>query len=191
MVVLQAKSKWTNRQRVLIICSRGASYRTRHLMQDFRNLMPHSKSDNKMDKRKSLVLINEVAEIANCSKCLYFENRKHTVSFLYIAKDCTPGLFAHFCFISIVACSFIFFAEEAYGEWVFQDVYLWISNIAIGPSAKFLVHNVHTMDELRMSGNCLKGSRPVLSFDCVFDSQPHLTLIKQLLVQVFVLKNSP
>ncbi|VDN27308.1 unnamed protein product, partial [Gongylonema pulchrum] len=47
-------------------------------MQDFRNLMPHSKSDNKLDKRMSLVLINEIAEIANCSKCLYFENRKHT-----------------------------------------------------------------------------------------------------------------
>lgn len=53
----------------------------RHLMKDFLNLMPHSKSDNKLDKKKSLVLINEIAEIANCTKCLYFENRKHTVSF--------------------------------------------------------------------------------------------------------------
>ncbi|VDN22648.1 unnamed protein product [Gongylonema pulchrum] len=41
------------------------------------------------------------------------------------------------------------------------------------------------MDELRMSGNCLKGSRPVLSFDGAFDSQPHLALIKQLFLETF------
>ncbi|KAL4003893.1 Brix domain family protein [Acanthocheilonema viteae] len=139
----QVKSKWRNRERVLIFCSRGASYRMRHLMKDFLNLMPHSKSDNKLDKKKSLVLINEIAEIANCTKCLYFENRKHT------------------------------------------DLYLWISNITHGPSVKFLVHNVHTMDEVRMSGNCLKGSRPVLSFDSTFDSRTHFSLIKQLLMQTF------
>uniref|UniRef100_A0A8R1TZD5 Ribosome biogenesis protein BRX1 homolog n=1 Tax=Onchocerca volvulus TaxID=6282 RepID=A0A8R1TZD5_ONCVO len=139
----EVKSKWTNRERVLIFCSRGASYRMRHLMKDFLSLMPHSKSDNKLDKKKSLVLINEISEIANCTKCLYFENRKHT------------------------------------------DLYLWISNTTYGPSAKFLVHNVHTMDEMRMSGNCLKGSRPVLSFDSAFDSQPHFSLIKQLFMQTF------
>ncbi|KAM3722870.1 Ribosome biogenesis protein [Dirofilaria immitis] len=139
----QVKSKWTNRERVLIFCSRGASYRIRHLMKDFLNLMPHSKSENKMDKNKCLVLINEIAEIANCTKCLYFENRKHT------------------------------------------DMYLWISNTTYGPSVKFSVLNVHTMDEIRMSGNCLKGSRPVLSFDSTFDSQPHFSLIKELLMQTF------
>ncbi|VDK80746.1 unnamed protein product [Litomosoides sigmodontis] len=58
----QVRSKWTNRERVLVFCSRGASYRMRHLMKDFLNLMPHSKSDNKLDKKKSLVLINEIAE---------------------------------------------------------------------------------------------------------------------------------
>lgn len=72
----------------------------------------------------------------------------------------------------------------------FQDLYLWISNTTYGPSAKFLVHNVHTMDEMRMSGNCLKGSRPVLSFNSTFDSQPHFSLIKQLLMQVILLQIS-
>ncbi|VDN06831.1 unnamed protein product [Thelazia callipaeda] len=141
--VEQVKSKWTNRERVLVFCSRGASYRTRHLMKDFRNLMPNSKADNKMDSKKSLVLINEIAEMANCTKCLYFESRKRT------------------------------------------DLYLWLSNITHGPSVKFLVHNIHTMDELRLSGNCLKGSRPVLSFDSSFDSQPCFALIKELLKQTF------
>ena len=43
---------------------------------------------------------------------------------------------------------------------------------------------VHTMEELRLSGNHLKGSRPVLSFDKTFDEQPHYRLTKELLKQV-------
>jgi ribosome biogenesis protein BRX1 len=41
------------------------------------------------------------------------------------------------------------------------------------------------MDELHFTGNCLKGSRPILSFDSTFDSQPHLQLIKELFTHVF------
>jgi ribosome biogenesis protein BRX1 len=39
------------------------------------------------------------------------------------------------------------------------------------------------MEELAFSGNCLKGSRPILSFDQSFDKEPHLQVIKQLFVQ--------
>jgi len=42
-----------------------------------------------------------------------------------------------------------------------------------GPSVKFHVENVHTTEELKMTGNCLKGSRPLLSFDKGFDLKPH------------------
>lgn len=44
---------------------------------------------------------------------------------------------------------------------------------------------VHTMSELHFPGNCLKGSRPVLSFDATFDTQPYLLVIKELLAQTF------
>ncbi|KHN79633.1 Ribosome biogenesis protein BRX1 -like protein [Toxocara canis] len=136
-------SKWKNRERVLVFCSRGSSFRVRHLMNDFKRLMPHSRGESKLDKQTRLPVINEIAEMANCTKCLYFENRKQ------------------------------------------KDLYLWISNIVDGPSVKFLVHNVHTMDELRMSGNCLKASRPIMSFDGNFEAQPHLNLIKHLIAQTF------
>ena len=43
---------------------------------------------------------------------------------------------------------------------------------------------VHTLAELKLSGNHLKGSRPVLSFDANFDEQPHLQLLKEILTQV-------
>lgn len=41
------------------------------------------------------------------------------------------------------------------------------------------------MDELKMTGNCLKGSRPILSFDSAFDSNPHWSLLKEMFTQMF------
>ena len=47
------------------------------------------------------------------------------------------------------------------------------------------IQNLHTMEELHFTGNCLKGSRPILSFDCAFDKQAHLLLLKELLSHAF------
>lgn len=44
---------------------------------------------------------------------------------------------------------------------------------------------VHTMEELHFTGNCLKGSRPILSFDAAFDTQPHLKVIKEMFTHTF------
>ena len=41
------------------------------------------------------------------------------------------------------------------------------------------------MSELHFPGNCLKGSRPILSFDSTFTSAPHLLVIKELLTVIF------
>uniref|UniRef100_A0A671X8X3 Ribosome biogenesis protein BRX1 homolog n=1 Tax=Sparus aurata TaxID=8175 RepID=A0A671X8X3_SPAAU len=135
--------KWTNKERVLIFSSRGINFRTRHLMQDLRTIMPHAKADTKMDRKDKLFVINEVCEMKNCNKCLFFEAKKK------------------------------------------QDLYMWIANSPHGPSAKFLVQNVHTLAELKMTGNCLKGSRPLLSFDPKFDKEPHYALLKELFTQTF------
>lgn len=43
---------------------------------------------------------------------------------------------------------------------------------------------VHTMSELKMMGNCLKGSRPILSFDKAFDASPELAVLKELFTHV-------
>ena len=68
-----------------------------------------------------------------------------------------------------------------------QDAYLWLGRVGnnLGPSAKFHLTNVHTMDELRLTGNCMKGSRPILTFDESFESQGHLRLLKSLFTDVF------
>lgn len=69
-----------------------------------------------------------------------------------------------------------------------RDLYMWLSATPSGPSVRFHVVNAHTMDELRLTGNCLKGSRPILSFDRSFDDEegaPHLRLMRELLGRAF------
>ena len=41
------------------------------------------------------------------------------------------------------------------------------------------------MSELHFPGNCLRGSRPILSFSSDFTSAPHLLLIQELLTHIF------
>ncbi|KAI0451817.1 ribosome biogenesis protein BRX1 [Xylaria acuta] len=131
-----------NKQRVLILSSRGVTYRHRHLLKDLASMMPHGRVDAKYDQKKKLGELNELAELYNCNNICFFEARKG------------------------------------------QDLYLWLSKAPNGPTCKFLVSNIHTMEELAFSGNCLKGSRPILSFDKSFDSEPHLQVIKQLFLQI-------
>jgi len=135
--------EFKNRQRVMLLCSRGITARHRHLMSDLQALLPHAKKDSKLDSKSKLYILNELADINNCNNCIYFEGRKHT------------------------------------------DLYMWISKTPNGPSIKFHVTNIHTMSELHLTGNCLKGSRPIVSFDKTFDTTPHYKLIKEVLMQNF------
>ena len=73
----------------------------------------------------------------------------------------------------------IYFEARRRGE-----LYMWLARTPNGPSARFHVQNAHTMDELKMIGNCLKGSRPIVTFDSTFDSEPHWRLLKELLTHV-------
>ncbi|KAF2999168.1 Ribosome bioproteinsis protein brx1 [Neopestalotiopsis sp. 37M] len=132
-----------NKQRVLILSSRGVTYRHRHLLSDLANMMPHGRKDAKFDSKSKLYQLNELAELYNCNNCLFFEARKG------------------------------------------QDLYLWCSKVPNGPTVKFHAQNLHTMDELNFTGNCLKGSRPVLSFDNAFEEQPYLKVIKELFLHTF------
>ena len=65
------------------------------------------------------------------------------------------------------------------------DLYLWLARPPRGPSAKFLVQNVHTMDELKLTGNCGHGTRALLCFDATFDAEPHWRAVKDLLAVTF------
>jgi len=66
-----------------------------------------------------------------------------------------------------------------------KDLYMWMCKAPKGPGCKFLVTGVHPMSDLRLTGNCLKGSRPLLSFSKHFDLQPHYQLVKELFLHMF------
>ena len=73
-----------------------------------------------------------------------------------------------------------------------KDFFLWVMKSPVGPSIKFSVQNIHTSDELKLTGNCLKFSRPLISFDKSFNNEPHLVLMKEMLHQAFnTPKNHP
>ncbi|KAL0565239.1 Ribosome biogenesis protein brx1 [Marasmius crinis-equi] len=135
--------KMKNKQRVLLLSSRGITHRMRHLMNDIESLLPHVKKDSKLDSKSQLNLLPELADLNNCNNTLYFEARRH------------------------------------------EDLYLWAAKMPNGPSIKMHVQNVHTMDELKLTGNCLKGSRGLLSFDASFEETEWGKLTKEVFTHIF------
>lgn len=146
-VPMESDGRYRNKQRCLVLCSRGVTARYRHLLEDLRTLMPHHKKESKLDpgSEGAARAVNDIAEIRSCNSVLFLECRKR------------------------------------------QDAYLWMGKVgqSSGPSVRFHVTNIHTMDELRLTGNCMKGSRPVLSFDESFERLEHLKILKELFVDVF------
>lgn len=157
---LNKESRWKNKQRVLVLSTRGINFRHRHLMEDIKKLLPHHKSEVKWEKKQPFSEITEVCELRSCNNIILFEARRH------------------------------------------EELYMWVSKCPNGPSIKFQVLNIHTLGELKLAGNCLLGSRPLLSFDSAFgdsncasnanftqEQQSHmrlpLKLIRDLFIQVF------
>ena len=80
------KKRWTNRTRVLVFSSRGVTYRLRHLMNDMRTMLPHSKSETKLEKKERLSAINDICEMRNCQVAVYFEMKKGQDAYMWISK---------------------------------------------------------------------------------------------------------
>ena len=144
-ITMMSDGRYRNKQRCLVLCSRGITARYRHLLEDLRTLIPHHKKESKLDPGSDGVgrAITDIAEMRGCNTVLFLECRKR------------------------------------------QDAYLWMGRQNGGPSVRFHVSNIHTMDELKMTGNCMKGSRPILSFDPSFSRHGHLKLMKELFVDIF------
>ena len=81
------------------------------------------------------------------------------------------------------SCKFCIYFEHRKRELV-----MWLFKSPNGPLAKFQVTNIHALNEIKLMGNCIKYSRPLLSFDKSFEEKPHLKLLKEMFIQTF---NSP
>lgn len=71
---------------MMVLATRGISHRDRHLMEDIKKLMPHHKPESKMERSKTLSVINEVSEMKNCNKVMLFEGRKKRDLYLWLAN---------------------------------------------------------------------------------------------------------
>ena len=54
-----------NRQRLLILCSRGMTARNRYFIKDLIEMMPHSKTESKFELKSKLTAISEVNDMQN------------------------------------------------------------------------------------------------------------------------------
>ena len=98
-----------------------------------------------------------------------------------IERDIAAEELNNICYMH--SCKFCIYFEHRKRELV-----MWLFKSPGGPLAKFSVTNIHALNEIKLMGNCIKYSRPLLSFDKSFDEQEHLKLLKEMFIQTF---NSP
>ncbi|EXJ61067.1 hypothetical protein A1O7_05220 [Cladophialophora yegresii CBS 114405] len=67
------------RNRILMLTSRGVSYRHRHLLNDLHSLLPHTYKDTKLDTKSSgnyNSALNGLADLHSCNYIFFLEARK-------------------------------------------------------------------------------------------------------------------
>ncbi|EAU35319.1 ribosome biogenesis protein BRX1 [Aspergillus terreus NIH2624] len=66
--------------RVLMLTSRGVTYRHRHLLADLTSLLPHTHKESKLDTKKKTagynLLLNSLADLHSCNVIFFLEARK-------------------------------------------------------------------------------------------------------------------
>jgi ribosome biogenesis protein BRX1 len=130
---ITSDGRYHNKQRLLVISSRGITARYRHLLEDLRQLIPHAKKESKLDVGKNYsgggygAAVNEIAEVRGCHSVLFLECRKRGQDgYLWIGRTgCGGGV------------------ESSGGEGGKKHLMT-----LGGPSVKFHITNIHTMDEV-------------------------------------------
>lgn len=55
-------------------------------MEDIKKLMPHHKPESKLERSKTLNIINEMCEMKNCNKAMMFEGRKKKDLYMWLSN---------------------------------------------------------------------------------------------------------
>ena len=66
-----------------------------------------------------------------------------------------------------------------------KDLFMDFARVPDGPTLRFFVREIHTADELNLTGNCLRGSRALLSFSSEFESEPRWQMTKRIFGEIF------
>ena len=100
-----------------------------------------------------------------CTSVLYFEARKHKDLYLWVAKSpAGPSVKFHVTNGEGARAELRGWAGETARSTCLPECLLHSDVVVPHPLSAYLCA-VHTLDELKLSGNHLRGSRPVLSFD--------------------------
>ncbi|CAK9183037.1 unnamed protein product [Ilex paraguariensis] len=124
------------------------------------------------------MMLNLVSLLPHCKKENKVESKQSkgsTLNELVELKSCSSCLFFEFFMGS----------QHMYLFFLISVPDLWMAKCPNGPSVKFLVNAVHTMEELKLTGNHLQGTRPILTFSTNFDKDPHWKLLKEMIMQIF------
>ena len=145
------------------------------------------KVSNWTDKRRILISSsrgiknNENQLLKNWAKLLAHSKKEAKIEkkeLVHQLADCCEGN----------SCEFFMYYEQKR-----DDLFMYMGSYPDGPTFKFLVSNFASAENHKFLGNCLRHSRPILSFGSAFGSdQPKLKLLRQLFVGIFsVPKNHP
>ncbi|KAF9886631.1 Ribosome biogenesis protein brx1 [Aspergillus nanangensis] len=79
-VKTQLAAGFMPKSRVLMLTSRGVTYRHRHLLADLASLLPHTHKESKLDTKKKTagynMLLNSLAELHSCNIIFFLEAKK-------------------------------------------------------------------------------------------------------------------
>lgn len=96
---LNTTSNASKKNKVLILTSKGITSRQRKLMNELCTILPHSRKgiyrkltilENKFDSKSDLYELDELAELDDCTHCVFLEPRKPGELFLWMSK-CFTG----------------------------------------------------------------------------------------------------
>lgn len=151
-----------------MLSSRGITGRMRHLMLDLEAILPHLKKGQFPGPFEplptALYLTEYIYALVDTDAKLDSKSSLHLVNELADLHSCNNTLY---------------FEARRH-----EDLYLWLTRSPNGPSVKCHVQNIHTMDELKMTGNCLKGSRGLVCFDGGWDGDEQWKLLREMLTHV-------
>lgn len=129
---------------------------------------------------------NKEKVLVTCSRRINFRYRHLMLNLVSLLPHCkkenkVESKTALNELVELKSCSSCLFFESRKET----DLYLWMTKCPTGPSVKFLVNAVHTMEELKLAGNHLNNSRPLLTFSTSFGKDAHWKLLKEMITQIF------
>ncbi|CAD8144621.1 unnamed protein product [Paramecium pentaurelia] len=144
---------------------------------DIDNIFPNQKETRWVNKQRTLIVTSK--NISDRIRQLFMDLHEllpHSKKETKLEKGDTSKQIKELC-MQHSCRSFIYF--EVHRK---HELYLWIGRFPNGPSIKYYIENWHNCQDLKLTGNCMKGSRPILSFDGSFTEDPLMILQKELFI---------